>query len=104
MNDFKKKTNKKFDLRPAPLLKDAKFDVDRACELYADACEMIRKLFWNCRLVHADLSEFNLIFFNNQLYVIDVSQSVEHDHPHALEFLRKDCANINGKKTFFFLF
>ena len=29
-------------------------------------------------------------------YIIDVSQSVEHDHPHALEFLRKDCTNING--------
>lgn len=29
------------------------------------------------------------------VYVIDVSQSVEHDHPHALEFLRKDCANVN---------
>lgn len=26
--------------------------------------------------------------------MIDVSQSVEHDHPHALEFLRKDCENV----------
>lgn len=26
--------------------------------------------------------------------MIDVSQSVEHDHPHALEFLRKDCTNV----------
>lgn len=26
--------------------------------------------------------------------MIDVSQSVECDHPHALEFLRKDCTNI----------
>ena len=24
-----------------------------------------------------------------------MSQSVEHDHPHALEFLRKDLTNIN---------
>lgn len=28
------------------------------------------------------------------MYVIDVSQSVEHDHPHALEFLRKDVLNV----------
>lgn len=28
------------------------------------------------------------------LYVIDVSQSVEHEHPQALEFLRKDCTNV----------
>lgn len=26
--------------------------------------------------------------------MIDVSQSVEHDHPHALEFLRKDVTNV----------
>ena len=31
--------------------------------------------------------------------MIDVSQSVEHDHPHALEFLRKDCTNITGNKS-----
>lgn len=28
------------------------------------------------------------------MYIIDVSQSVEHDHPHASEFLRKDLANV----------
>jgi RIO kinase 1 len=28
------------------------------------------------------------------LYIIDVSQSVEHDHPHASEFLRKDLSNV----------
>lgn len=30
--------------------------------------------------------------------MIDVSQAVEHEHPYALEFLRKDCTNITGKK------
>lgn len=52
------------------------------------------KLYNKCKLVHADLSEFNMLYFNGQAYIIDVSQSVEHDHPHALEFLRKDCTNI----------
>nr|CAD7401879.1 unnamed protein product [Timema poppensis] len=33
-------------------------------------------------------------YHNSQIYIIDVSQSVEHDHPHALDFLRKDCTNI----------
>jgi len=28
--------------------------------------------------------------------MIDVSQSIEHDHPHALDFLRKDCVNLNA--------
>ena len=35
-------------------------------------------------------------YHDGNLYVIDVSQSVEHDHPHALEFLRKDCTNVTG--------
>lgn len=48
-----------------------------------------------CKLVHADFSEYNLLYYKEEVYVIDVSQSVEHDHPMALEFLRRDCANIN---------
>lgn len=28
------------------------------------------------------------------LYVIDVSQAVESDHPHALDFLKRDCVNV----------
>lgn len=55
-------------------------------------------MYNKCKLVHADLSEYNLLYLNSHVYVIDVSQSVEHDHPHALDFLRKDCANI---KEFF---
>ena len=39
-------------------------------------------------------------YHEGTLYVIDVSQSVEHDHPHALEFLRKDCNNVNGMFSF----
>jgi len=33
--------------------------------------------------------------------MIDVSQAVEHEHPFALEFLRKDCTNITGKMFLF---
>ena len=59
-------------------------------------CIMImRKLYNECRLVHADLSEYNILLHDGHLRVIDVSQSVEHDHPQALEFLRNDCSNIS---------
>ena len=40
------------------------------------------------------MSEFNLLYHDGKAYIIDVSQSVEHDHPHALEFLRKDINNV----------
>src|SRR5262249_46424495 len=41
-----------------------------------------------------DLSEYNILYDSGVLYIIDVSQSVEHDHPNALHFLRKDCTNV----------
>ncbi|KAK6179942.1 hypothetical protein SNE40_012187 [Patella caerulea] len=79
---------------PAPLLKDAEISESKARELYLDILHMMRTLYHDCRLIHADLSEFNLLYHQGTVYVIDVSQSVEHDHPHGLEFLRKDCTNI----------
>ena len=45
--------------------------------------------------MHGDLSEYNLLYFKKTVYVIDVSQSVEYDHPMALDFLRRDCAIMN---------
>lgn len=81
---------------PAPLLKNAVVENrDKYCSLYYKLVVQMRRLFQECRLVHADLSEFNLILLDDEIYIIDVSQSVEHDHVMALEFLRKDCVNVN---------
>lgn len=81
---------------PAPLLKNAIVE-DRAryCSIYYKLVVYMRRLFQDCKLVHADLSEFNLILLDDEIYIIDVSQSVEQDHVMALEFLRKDCTNVN---------
>jgi len=81
---------------PAPRLKEVELSESKARELYRDTVILIRRMFHDCKLVHADLSEFNMLYYEGKVYVIDVSQSVEHDHPHALEFLRKDCTNINA--------
>ena len=72
-----------------------RYATDEARELYRDIVLTTRKMFHECRLVHGDLSEFNLLYHEGRAYFIDVSQSVEHDHPHALEFLRKDLVNVN---------
>ncbi|KAK5584006.1 hypothetical protein RB653_005613 [Dictyostelium firmibasis] len=78
----------------APRLKDATVSQEKFGVIYLDCIKMMRILFHKCRLVHADLSEYNMLYYKNQLYIIDVSQSVEHDHPHSLDFLRMDCANV----------
>ncbi|XP_018597235.2 serine/threonine-protein kinase RIO1 [Scleropages formosus] len=80
---------------PAPLLKNTPLSESKARELYLQVIQNMRRMYQEARLVHADLSEFNMLYHNGDAYIIDVSQSVEHDHPHALEFLRKDCSNIN---------
>jgi RIO kinase 1 len=79
---------------PAPKLKDVDLGQSKACQIYRDVVVMMWKMYNKCKLVHADLSEFNMLYLNGEIYIIDVSQSVEHDHPHALEFLRKDCTNV----------
>eukprot|EP00392_Amoebophrya_sp_AT5.2_P009530 g9558.t1 len=65
-------------------------------DLYLHCCRMLRDLFANCNLVHGDLSEYNLLYFSGELYMIDVSQSVEMDHPQALDFLKRDCQNVSS--------
>lgn len=80
---------------PSPRLKDATLSDRRLREAYVQCVLIMRRIYQRCRLVHGDLSEYNLLWHNSQIYVIDVSQSVETDHPSALDFLRKDCANIN---------
>ena len=37
-----------------------------------------------------------MLWHENNVYFIDVSQSVEPMHPHALEFLYRDCKNVTS--------
>ncbi|XP_007541268.1 serine/threonine-protein kinase RIO1 [Poecilia formosa] len=83
------------DNRPAPLLKHAVLSGSKARQLYLQVVRDMQRMFQRARLVHADLSEFNMLYHGGDAYIIDVSQAVEHDHPHALDFLRKDCSNVN---------
>jgi RIO kinase 1 len=80
-----------------PRLRDATIsgdDVDQQWRtLYVQLLAIMRRMYQVCRLVHADLSEYNILYHDRLLYIIDVSQSVEHDHPRSLEFLRMDIKN-----------
>ncbi|KAJ3188185.1 Serine/threonine-protein kinase RIO1 [Gaertneriomyces sp. JEL0708] len=79
----------------APRLKDAPISAASTyASLYNQLLHCVWRMYHHCRLVHGDLSEYNILYYKKRLYIIDVSQSVEHDHPNALEFLRKDCANV----------
>ncbi|KAG5321814.1 RIOK1 kinase, partial [Acromyrmex heyeri] len=82
----------------APKLKDAVLTDSKSRTLYRECIEIMWKMYNKCRLVHADLSEYNMLYHNGSIVVIDVSQAVDRDHCNAMEFLRNDCSNIT---TFF---
>ena len=84
------------DGRPAPKLREAALSVDEVDKAYSQTVAMLHKLFKDCHLVHADLSEYNILWHEGQAWLIDVSQSVEPSHPHALEFLYRDCTNVSN--------
>lgn len=73
---------------------------------YLQIIDLIHNLWQKCKMVHGDLSAYNLLFNEGEIYIIDVSQSVEWDHPLALFFLKRDILNITryyrhlGVKTF----
>lgn len=82
------------DGKSAPTLKDAILTNDQLDSAYVNTVALMTKLYNKCELVHADLSEYNLLWFNEKVWVIDVSQSVFPTHPDALGFLLRDCYNI----------
>ncbi|KAL0323302.1 UNVERIFIED_CONTAM: Serine/threonine-protein kinase rio1 [Sesamum angustifolium] len=79
----------------APRLKDADLSLDKLRESYVEIIMAMRTLYQKCKLVHGDLSEYNILYFEGHLYIIDVSQAVDLDHPHALDFLREDCIHVS---------
>uniref|UniRef100_A0A5S6Q9T8 Serine/threonine-protein kinase RIO1 n=1 Tax=Trichuris muris TaxID=70415 RepID=A0A5S6Q9T8_TRIMR len=79
---------------PSPQLKEVQLPPEEASRLYSQVCLFIREMYQVCKLVHADLSEYNIIYNDNNAYIIDVSQAVEIDHPNAITFLYRDCLTM----------
>ncbi|CCC70820.1 hypothetical protein NCAS_0F03360 [Naumovozyma castellii] len=80
----------------SPRLKDHPYkDREEIFHYYHTIVAYMRLMYQICRLVHADLSEYNILIHKDKMYIIDVSQSVEPEHPMSLDFLRMDIKNIN---------
>ncbi|KAJ1479697.1 RIO1 family-domain-containing protein, partial [Baffinella frigidus] len=72
----------------ASKLKHADLDDQGWMDAYEETVAIMRALFQACKLIHGDLSEYNLLYYEGRVIVIDVSQSVSPDHPEALTFLQ----------------
>ncbi len=78
----------------APLLKEVSLTDKEYLRIFNKVVEYMRILYKKARLVHADLSEYNIMIFKGEPVLIDVSQAVLLDHPLSIEFLKRDIRNI----------
>jgi len=81
---------------PYPLLKDIALVNEEAQRIFDTILEYMRALYQDASLVHADLSEYNIMVNPHDMspIFIDMGQSVTLEHPHADDFLRRDIQNI----------
>jgi len=81
----------------APLLVEAVEELSRE-DLEAieeDLAANVERMVCEAGLVHADLSEYNIIVWRDKPWIIDVGQAVHLEHPHSMEFLRRDLENLH---------
>ena len=81
---------------PAPQLREcvASISARRLRRAYRQVVHLMHALHHRCKLVHADLSEYNMLYFDRRVWMIDVGQSVALEHPNADRFLRRDVENV----------
>jgi RIO kinase 1 len=56
--------------------------------------DAISKLYRGAKLVHADLSEFNIFKSGDERVLFDMGSAVLSSHPQAREFLKRDISNM----------
>ena len=76
----------------APLLKN--ITPKNPEQTFKEILIMMKKMYRKAKLVHSDLSPYNILYFHHKPYIIDLGQGVLLDHPNADLFLRRDIHNI----------
>jgi RIO kinase 1 len=79
---------------PAPLLRETA--LNHPARVYDKIAEATKRLYQKARLIHGDLSEFNIMMVNLNPVIFDFAQAVPPEHPMAREFLRRDLLQMNG--------
>jgi len=64
-------------------------------EWYGKIIKYIKDLYKKEKLIHSDLSEYNILNYKEKPVLIDWGQSVIFRHPQAIKFLKRDIKNIN---------
>ena len=85
------------ETRPAPLMKDVMENLKK--DFVFEIVEEMKKII-KSGLIHGDISEYNVLIWNDLPYIIDVGQAVPRNHPLSEMLLVRDVKNIIriGKK------
>lgn len=77
---------------PSPPLQEVVV-ADRS-RLYEDLVEQVRRMVVDAKLVHGDLSPYNVLWHDDTPVLIDVAQAISADHPAARALLERDVRNF----------
>ncbi|HEV2370114.1 MAG TPA: RIO1 family regulatory kinase/ATPase [Acidimicrobiales bacterium] len=78
----------------APRLAQARLGGDALGSAWEQLVDGLRALV-GAGFVHADLSAYNVLWWDSQVWLIDFPQAVDITvNPHALDFLHRDVANV----------
>ena len=78
--------------KPAPMMRDV--NLKKPEEIFNTLVNFIEKMYKKAKLVHSDISAFNVLIHQNKPYLIDVGQAVLLEHPLAYDFLKRDIHNL----------
>jgi RIO kinase 1 len=77
----------------APLIKETTLEDSE--KVFKILLTYLRRLYRKGGLVHADLSEYNIMMWKEKPVIFDVAQSVLIKHPMADKFLHRDLENLH---------
>ncbi len=78
---------------PAPLLREVTPTDPEA--FYRQLLNQMRRLYTRVQLVHGDLSEYNIMVWEDSPVIFDISQAVLIAHPMSDMLIQRDIENVN---------
>ncbi len=79
---------------PAPLLKDA--NLNDPVSYLDEILGQVKRSYVDADLVHGDLSEYNIMIWDDFPWIIDVSQAVVTAHPRSFSLLVRDLERVTS--------
>lgn len=79
---------------PAPLLREV--NPENPDEFYRQLLREMKLLYDRANIVHGDMSEYNIMVWENKPVIFDISQAVLKVHPMSDVLIQRDIENVNS--------